>query len=168
MGGLVSRSFVMKYHEPTRRDDTRLFVAISSPEAGSESAAGIENAPEDLIVYSSFDMNPKSDFIRGLFHQPPDCSAAHFPTKRISRWHRRDESSLGPSGDGVLTLRSAGAPARDPRRRIRLKIGVAASARRALDRIRRDASLVVLAGLRRRQTRRRFCRVNFVETASVS
>ena len=55
-------------------------------------------------------MNPASDFIRGLFYQPPDYSDPRpLPDNtnfHMMYGHRRDESSFGPSGDGVLSLRS--------------------------------------------------------------
>lgn len=110
MGGLVSRSFILKYWEQTKRRDIKVFVAISSPWAGSESAAGVERLPEDLIVYSWLDMSPKSDFLRDLFHQPPDFQRARSLPSH-TKFHmmygfKRNAGSFGPSGDNVLTLKS--------------------------------------------------------------
>ena len=46
MGGLVSRAFILEHFEATGRHDVRLFVAISSPWGGSESASKIAtNSP---------------------------------------------------------------------------------------------------------------------------
>ncbi len=110
MGGLVARSFLLKYWEQTQRRDIQVFVAISSPWGGSESTAGIENLPEELVVFSLYDMRPTSDFVKGLFRQPPD-----FKRPRTLPGHtnfhmmygfKRDERSFGPSGDHVLTLKS--------------------------------------------------------------
>jgi pimeloyl-ACP methyl ester carboxylesterase len=110
MGGLVSRSFILKHWERTRRRDIKVFVAISSPWGGSESAAMVADAPEDLIVYSWIDMNPESDFLKGLFYQPPGhvrprTLPSHTPFHMIFGY-KRDESSFGPSSDGVLSVKS--------------------------------------------------------------
>ncbi len=110
MGGLVSRAFILKYQETTRRPDIRLFVAISSPWGGSESASNIGDAPKDLVVYSWLDMNPSSDFLKGLFYQPPDYLRPRpLPPQTpfyMMFGYKRKESSFGPSGDGVLTTKS--------------------------------------------------------------
>ncbi len=110
MGGLVSRSFIRKYWERTARADIKVFVALSSPWGGSKATARIEGAPKDLIVYSWLDMSPSSDFLKGLFHQPPDFRHRR-PLPSHTEFHmmygfRRREASFGPSGDGVVTLKS--------------------------------------------------------------
>ena len=110
MGGLVARSFLLKYWERTQRRDIQVFVAISSPWGGSESTAGIENLPENLVVYSLYDMSPTSEFVKGLFRQPPDFQRAR-SLPGHTKFHmmygfKRDERSFGPSGDRVLTLKS--------------------------------------------------------------
>jgi pimeloyl-ACP methyl ester carboxylesterase len=110
MGGLVSRSFIQKHFEETGRRDTKLFVAISSPWGGSEGAANVENAPQNVVVFSWLDMNPLSDFLRGLFHQPPDYQEVR-PLPEHTAFHmifgyRRRARSWGPSGDSVLTVAS--------------------------------------------------------------
>ena len=82
MGGLVSRSFILKHYEQTGREDTRLFVAISSPWGGSEGAENIGRAPNGIVVFSWLDMNPSSDFLKGLFHlaaRLPERAAAPGP-----------------------------------------------------------------------------------------
>ena len=110
MGGLVSRAFILEYARTTGREDIQLFVAISSPWGGSASAANIENAPKDLVVYSWLDMNPNSAFLKGLFFAPPDFVRPrplpdHVPFHMLFGYQRK-EGSLGPSGDGTLTLKS--------------------------------------------------------------
>jgi pimeloyl-ACP methyl ester carboxylesterase len=115
MGGLVSRAFLLKHFEQTgREDDVPLFVAISSPWGGSEGAANIGRAPEGIVVFSWLDMNPSSDFLRGLFLKPPDYGS---PRKLAAKtaFHmilgfNRNERSRGPSGDRVLTMRSMARP----------------------------------------------------------
>lgn len=110
MGGLVSRAFILQYARETGRQDIKLFVAISSPWGGSESAAKIENAPEDLVVYSWLDMNPAGPFLRNLFYTAPDYRKPR-PLPEDVEFHmlfgyQRKDGSLGPSGDGTLTVRS--------------------------------------------------------------
>ena len=62
------------------------------------------------MVYSWVDMNPQSDFLKGLFYQPPD-----FARRRTLPSHTKfqmiygfqsDENESKPSGDGVLSLDS--------------------------------------------------------------
>ncbi len=110
MGGLVSRAFILEHWERTRRRDVRLFIAISSPWGGSEGAAFTDKAPEDFVVYSWLDMDPESEFLRSLFYDPtrgqrfralPPHTAFHMLFS-----YRRDESSFGPSADGVVTIKS--------------------------------------------------------------
>jgi pimeloyl-ACP methyl ester carboxylesterase len=110
MGGLVARSFVLEYQQSSGRSDVEVFVAISSPWGGSESAAKIAEAPQDLMVYSWLDMDPASGFLRGLFYEPPDFRRPR-PLPAQVQFHmifgyKRDEGSRGPSGDGVLTVKS--------------------------------------------------------------
>jgi pimeloyl-ACP methyl ester carboxylesterase len=114
MGGLVSRAFILKHYAQTGRDDIRLFVAISSPWGGSEGAQNVGRAPENVVVFSWLDMNPSSDFLRGLFHEPPDYSQPRLLPEHTA-FHmifgfRRRERSWGASGDRVLTVRSMARP----------------------------------------------------------
>jgi pimeloyl-ACP methyl ester carboxylesterase len=110
MGGLVARSFVLEYQQSSGRSDVEVFVAISSPWGGSESAAKIAEAPQDLMVYSWLDMDPASGFLRGLFYEPPDFRRPRpLPAQvqfQMIFGYKRDEGSRGPSGDGVLTVKS--------------------------------------------------------------
>ena len=114
MGGLVSRAFLLKHFEQTGREDVPLFVAISSPWGGSEGAANIGRAPEGIVVFSWLDMNPSSDFLRGLFFRPPDFGSPR-PLPAKTAFHvifgfSRNERSRGPSGDRVLSVRSMARP----------------------------------------------------------
>jgi pimeloyl-ACP methyl ester carboxylesterase len=108
MGGLVARAGILQYLERTRRDDIRVFVALSTPWGGSEAAARVERGPRQYMVDSWLDMGPNSVFLRSLFYEPssgarrlPEDVAFHmlFGFARRSR-------SFGPSGDGVLSLAS--------------------------------------------------------------
>jgi len=70
MGGLVSRSFILKHHERVRDDPVRLFVSISTPWGGVASAAkGVEQSP--IVVPSWNDVTPDSEFIAALFFEDP-------------------------------------------------------------------------------------------------
>ena len=114
MGGLVSRAFIQKHYEQTGRDDIPLFVAISSPWGGSEGAENIGRAPKGIVVLSWLDMNPSSDFLRGLFHRPPDYAQPR-PLPDDTAFHmifgfNRRSRSWGPSGDRVLSIRSMARP----------------------------------------------------------
>ncbi len=110
MGGLVSRALILKHWDRTQRADVKLFVALSAPWGGSESAANIANAPQDIVVYSWLDMNPSSDFLKGIFFEAPDYEQPRGlpPATRFDMlfgYHRKD-NSFGPSADGVLTVKS--------------------------------------------------------------
>jgi pimeloyl-ACP methyl ester carboxylesterase len=70
MGGLVSRSFILKHHEQAREDPVRLFVSISTPWGGVASAAkGIKQSP--IVVPSWNNITPDSEFIGALFFEDP-------------------------------------------------------------------------------------------------
>jgi pimeloyl-ACP methyl ester carboxylesterase len=114
MGGLVSRAFILQHAEQTGRHDIPLFVAISSPWGGSEGAENIGRAPQGIVVFSWLDMNPSSDFLRGLFHRSPDYQESRLLPDDTA-FHmifgfRRRTRSWGPSGDSVLSVRSMTRP----------------------------------------------------------
>jgi pimeloyl-ACP methyl ester carboxylesterase len=68
MGGLVSRSFILKQHAESRHDPVKLFVAISTPWAGVESAReGVEHSP--IVVPSWRDVAAGSGFLHDLFFE---------------------------------------------------------------------------------------------------
>jgi pimeloyl-ACP methyl ester carboxylesterase len=70
MGGLVARSFILKHHAQARVDPVKLFVAISTPWGGVESAEkGVERLP--IVVPSWRDVATGSAFLRGLFFEGP-------------------------------------------------------------------------------------------------
>jgi pimeloyl-ACP methyl ester carboxylesterase len=108
MGGLVSRAFIQNHHERTRRQDIKTFIAISSPWGGSMGASGVETAPQDVIVYSWLDMDPESDFLKGLFHQSPDYRRPH-PLPAHTAFHMIFSYGLSDPqacGDGVVSVQS--------------------------------------------------------------
>jgi hypothetical protein len=70
MGGLVSRSFILRHHERVQEDPVRLFVSIATPWGGVASAEkGVEQSP--IVVPSWKDITPKSEFIGALFFEDP-------------------------------------------------------------------------------------------------
>lgn len=108
MGGLVSRGAILKYASETQRDDIRLFISVSTPWGGDESAAGAEGAPIDLPE-SFDDMNPDSDYLRWLFYE--DSKREHprsLPTEAeyhmILGFHMSSSSDV--ADDGSVTLAS--------------------------------------------------------------
>jgi pimeloyl-ACP methyl ester carboxylesterase len=68
MGGLVARAALLELWQETGRDNTHLFVTISTPWGGSESAESAESAPVALPLSFS-DMDPKSEYLRLLFYE---------------------------------------------------------------------------------------------------
>ena len=68
MGGLVSRSFILKHHEQAREDPVKLFVTISTPWGGAASAEqGVARSP--IVVPSWRDVAANSDFLRDIFFE---------------------------------------------------------------------------------------------------
>jgi pimeloyl-ACP methyl ester carboxylesterase len=75
MGGLVSRSFIMKNFYQDHQDYIKLFISISTPWNGHRlTEKGVKKAPE--AVPSWHDMVPDSDFIRSVFQMdfPEECT----------------------------------------------------------------------------------------------
>jgi pimeloyl-ACP methyl ester carboxylesterase len=66
MGGLVSRSYIMKNEFENHRNYVKLFVSISTPWNGHNTAAkGAKQAP--VAIPSWHDMAPESEFIRTIY-----------------------------------------------------------------------------------------------------
>jgi uncharacterized alpha/beta hydrolase family protein len=69
MGGLVSRSFIMKNVFESQKSFVKLFISISTPWNGHGAAAkGAKQAP--VAIPSWHDMTPDSEFIRGIYKRP--------------------------------------------------------------------------------------------------
>ena len=73
MGGLVSRGAILKLWQETGRDDVRLFVTLSTPWSGVESAESALSSPVALPP-SFADMNPGSEYLRFLFYEDEERS----------------------------------------------------------------------------------------------
>jgi pimeloyl-ACP methyl ester carboxylesterase len=106
MGGLVARSFILKNHFRDKQRYIRLFVSISTPWGGLETAArGVESAP--AAIPSWHDVVPNSPFIQGLFNRQlkPDIPYYLFFS------YKGECSLFMDNNDGAITLpRSAGPP----------------------------------------------------------
>ncbi len=78
MGGLVSRSFILKHHARVREDPVRVFVSISTPWSGVAAAAtGVAHSP--IVVHSWEDVAPESEFLRALFFEDPEAQTTRRP-----------------------------------------------------------------------------------------
>lgn len=65
MGGLVARSFLMKYEKSHKNYNVKQFITINTPFYGLDSAAiGIETSP--LVIQSWRDVASNSEFIKNL------------------------------------------------------------------------------------------------------
>jgi pimeloyl-ACP methyl ester carboxylesterase len=110
MGGLVSRSFILKHQAATGDDAIKVFVSISTPWNGHAAAEkGVKRAP--VVVRSWVDIAPDSDFINGIFYEDP----AQRTKPRLLPDHlsyyllfgfRRNRRVPGVSGDTVVTVAS--------------------------------------------------------------
>jgi pimeloyl-ACP methyl ester carboxylesterase len=74
MGGLVSRSLILQHAILSERSDALLFLSISTPWGGHQSAEkGVKRSP--VIVESWIDIAPSSDFLKNLFWREGDPDA---------------------------------------------------------------------------------------------
>ncbi len=77
MGGLVSRSFILKHMVIDGLDTVQVFVSISTPWGGMHMAAeGVKNAPE--AIPSWYDVEPESEFIQQIFDDPLRPQVPHY------------------------------------------------------------------------------------------
>jgi pimeloyl-ACP methyl ester carboxylesterase len=110
MGGLVSRSFVLKHHDSNGSARIPVFVTIATPWDGHEAARiGVEHAP--AVVRSWYDMVPGSPFLTSLFYAGADVSRPRKPLPAPVAHHllfafRRNSASFGASDDHVATVAS--------------------------------------------------------------
>ncbi|MBF9017538.1 MULTISPECIES: hypothetical protein [unclassified Oceanispirochaeta] len=102
MGGLVSRSAIIKYKENYPGIQIPLYLTFATPWNGHASAAkGVANAP--AIVPSWYDMVPESPFIQGLY-----ASSLPTETKHFLFFAYEGKGSLfnSENDDGSVTLSS--------------------------------------------------------------
>jgi pimeloyl-ACP methyl ester carboxylesterase len=101
MGGLVSRSFIIKNAYENGNEYIKLFISISSPFGGLEAALkGVESAP--AAIPSWHDVVPGSAFIEKIFSQPLFDKVDYY----LLFSHKGDCSFFMDNNDGAVTLRS--------------------------------------------------------------
>ena len=101
MGGLVSRGFILRNVYDNSNDYIKLFVSISSPFGGLETAQkGVEKAP--VAIPSWHDVVPGSDYIKWIFSQPLAPKIDYY----LLFSFKGDCSMFMDNNDGAVTLRS--------------------------------------------------------------
>ncbi|QPK63540.1 alpha/beta hydrolase [Methylomonas sp. LL1] len=104
MGGLVSRSFILKHLEHHKSLTIPLFVSISTPWNGHDAAKlGVDHAPTP--VYSWEDLAPGSRFLKDLFYSDGQSeSRRRLPDTMVK--HLLFSFIDSQSGDGTVSLAS--------------------------------------------------------------
>ncbi len=101
MGGLVSRSFILKNVFEDGNDYIKLFVSISTPWGGLETAQkGVESAP--VAIPSWHDVVPNSPFIQDVFSVKLTPQIDYY----LIFSYKGDCSLFMDNNDGSVTLRS--------------------------------------------------------------
>jgi triacylglycerol esterase/lipase EstA (alpha/beta hydrolase family) len=101
MGGLVARGFILRNVYDGGNDYIKLFVSISSPFGGLETAQkGVEKAP--VAIPSWHDVVPGSAFIESIFSQPLSPKIDYY----LLFSYKGDCSMFMDNNDGAVTLRS--------------------------------------------------------------
>ncbi|MCC6849226.1 MAG: hypothetical protein IT294_12055 [Deltaproteobacteria bacterium] len=105
MGGLVSRGFVLRHHRTSVTDPIRLFVTVSSPFGGMESAGeGVEESP--VVVRSWYALAPDSDYLGGLFYDDPGKRTRRRRLPDTLAYHMLFGFKGGCASDGVVAVAS--------------------------------------------------------------
>lgn len=96
MGGLMTRSFLMKHQQQEADFDVSLYMTINSPLYGMKSAtSGVEASP--IVIASWRDLATGSDYIKKVHNwQVPNNTAYHLVFSYLS----------GEEGDGVVPISS--------------------------------------------------------------
>jgi pimeloyl-ACP methyl ester carboxylesterase len=102
MGGLVARSALNRLSAQRRPPYLEMYVSLSTPYGGHDAAqAGVERAPE--AIPSWHDLAPGSPYLRNLATTPlPE----DLPFFLLFGYRNPGRVNLGPSSDGVVTIRS--------------------------------------------------------------
>ena len=101
MGGLVSRSFILRNTLEDGNDYIKLFVSISTPWNGHDAAKkGVEQAP--AAIPSWHDMVPESPFIQSVFSEELKSRIPYY----LMFSHKGDCSYFMDNNDGAVTIRS--------------------------------------------------------------
>lgn len=101
MGGLVSRSFILKHLLDDGLGTVRVFVSISTPWGGVRMAAkGVEHAPQ--AIPSWHDVAPQSEFIDRIFSDPLHPNVPFY----LLFSYRGDCSLFMANNDGTVEVSS--------------------------------------------------------------
>jgi hypothetical protein len=101
MGGLVARAFIVQNFYEKEHDYINLFVSISTPWGGLESARrGVERAP--AAIPSWHDMVPDSPFIKYVFSQNLTPNIEYY----LLFGYKGDCSMFMENNDGSITINS--------------------------------------------------------------
>jgi pimeloyl-ACP methyl ester carboxylesterase len=101
MGGLVARGFIVQNFYQNEQDYIKLFVSISTPWGGLESARrGVERAP--AAIPSWHDMVPDSPFIKYVFSQQLTPNIEYY----LLFGFKGDCSMFMENNDGSITIKS--------------------------------------------------------------
>ncbi len=109
-GGLVSRSFILRYAGAVGHGDIPVFATIATPWGGVESAGrGVANSP--VVVGSWRSLAPDSPFLTEMFFEGGEAGGTRKYLPATLTYHllfafRRNSSSFGPSDDGTITVES--------------------------------------------------------------
>lgn len=103
MGGLVSRSFILKHLETVNHLAIPLFVSISTPWNGHAAAKlGVDHAPTP--VYSWEDLAPGSRFLHDLFYTGNGEDAPRRKLPETMSKHLLFSFIESQAGDGTVSL----------------------------------------------------------------
>ncbi|MDT4290332.1 alpha/beta hydrolase [Methylomonas sp. MO1] len=105
MGGLVSRSFILKHLETVNHLAIPLFVSISTPWNGHAAAKlGVDHAPTP--VYSWEDLAPGSRFLHDLFYTGEGADSQRRKLPETMSKHLLFSFIETEAGDGTVSLAS--------------------------------------------------------------
>jgi len=101
MGGLVSRSFILKNLAEESNDTIKVFVSLSTPWGGVASAAeGVEHAPEAIPSWR--DVVPESEFIKIIYSEFLYSRVPHY----LLFSYQGDSSMFSGNNDGTVEISS--------------------------------------------------------------
>jgi len=105
MGGLVSRSFLLRHFDEAGNFPIPLFISIATPWNGHAAAQlGVEHAP--AAVFSWIDLAPGSRFLHELFYSGVTTDAARRNLPKNLENHLLFSFIDSEAGDGTVSLAS--------------------------------------------------------------
>jgi len=101
-GGLVARSALNRLSVPRKPTYLEMYISMSTPYGGHDAAAaGIRRAPETIPAW--YDLAPGSPYLRDLTSAP---LPSDLPFYLLFGYRDPGRVHVGPSSDGVVTIRS--------------------------------------------------------------